>query len=108
MAFTGDAVAHAVFPGSNVRRARLRVGTPEVVVEPPPAHRVEKRHSCRLRPAGRAPIMSEDSKPVPEPGEAQRQDGEVQYFEVDETNVSGATEPPERRADDPAPEDETG
>jgi hypothetical protein len=52
--------------------------------------------------------MNEDSKPVPEPGEAQRQDGDVQYFEVDETNVSGATERPE---DDPprvAPEDQAG
>ena len=54
--------------------------------------------------------MNEDSKPVPEPGEAQRQDGDVQYYDVDETNVSGATESSEPRTDDPPrgePDDET-
>jgi hypothetical protein len=45
--------------------------------------------------------MNEESKPVPEPGEAQREDGDVQYFPVDETNVSGATGAPEPRTDDP-------
>jgi hypothetical protein len=46
--------------------------------------------------------MSEQSKPVPEPGEAQREDGEVQYFDVDETNVSGATDASPQRPDDPS------
>jgi hypothetical protein len=45
--------------------------------------------------------MDDDSKPVPELGEPQSNDGEVHYFEVDETNVSGATESPKTRGDDP-------
>jgi hypothetical protein len=45
--------------------------------------------------------MDNHSKPVPEPGQAPRDDGEVHYFEVDETNVSGATESPQPRGDDP-------
>jgi hypothetical protein len=35
--------------------------------------------------------MNDDTKPVPEPGEAQRGDG-VHYFEVDETDVGEAAE----------------
>ena len=52
--------------------------------------------------------MNEDTKPVPEPGEAQRQDGDVHYFEVDETDVSGATESPEPPADDSRRDAATG
>jgi hypothetical protein len=40
--------------------------------------------------------MRED-KPVPEPGESGRDDDEIHYYEVDETNVGEANraEPPE-------------
>lgn len=42
--------------------------------------------------------MVDDNKPVPEPGEAQRED-EVHYYEVDETDV-GESEPDSGPADD--------
>ena len=34
--------------------------------------------------------MSDDKKSVPEPGEAGRDDGDIHYYEVDETNVGDA------------------
>jgi hypothetical protein len=37
--------------------------------------------------------MSDDEKPVPEPGEVEREDDEVLYHRVDETNVSDADQP---------------
>jgi hypothetical protein len=45
--------------------------------------------------------MSDDPKTVPEPNEARRDEGDIHYHEVDETNVSG-TENPQQ----PAPDDE--
>jgi hypothetical protein len=44
--------------------------------------------------------MNDDTKPVPEPGEAQRDDDEVHYYEVDETNVSESEPSDSRSADD--------
>ena len=41
-----------------------------------------------------------DDKPVPEPGEAGRDDDEIHYYEVDETNVGGTDRP-----QPPAPEE---
>jgi hypothetical protein len=42
-----------------------------------------------------------DDKPVPEPGEAARdEDDEIHYHEVDETNVSGADRLEKPPADD--------
>ncbi|RKQ90250.1 hypothetical protein C8N24_0049 [Solirubrobacter pauli] len=43
--------------------------------------------------------MVDESKPVPEPGEAQRDDDAVHYYEVDETNVGG-TETSDSEPDD--------
>jgi hypothetical protein len=48
--------------------------------------------------------MTDDNKPVPQPGEAERDDDEVRYFEVDETNVGDAPESRKPHADD-APHD---
>ena len=42
--------------------------------------------------------MSDDEKPVPQPGEAHREDNEVHYYDVDETNVGEAEKP---ETDDP-------
>lgn len=43
-----------------------------------------------------------DDKPVPEPGEAARdEDDEIHYHEVDETNVGGAERPETPPVDDP-------
>ena len=36
--------------------------------------------------------MTDDTKPVPEPGEAQRDEDEIHYFETDETNVGKGAE----------------
>ena len=46
--------------------------------------------------------MTDDPKPVPEPGEANRDQDDVHYFETDETNVSGTEgeEQPEPDEDD--------
>jgi len=44
--------------------------------------------------------MDDDTKPVPEPGEAHRDDDEVHYYEVDETNVSESAPSDSRSADD--------
>jgi hypothetical protein len=43
--------------------------------------------------------MSDDEKPVPEPGEVERDGDEVFYHRVDETNVGEAD-----RSDQPEPE----
>ena len=37
--------------------------------------------------------MSDEPKPVPEPGEAHREDDEIHYYDVDETNVGDAQKP---------------
>jgi hypothetical protein len=47
--------------------------------------------------------MSDDNKPVPEPGEADRGEDEVHYFQVDETNVGDADRPRPPRPDDAPP-----
>ena len=47
--------------------------------------------------------MSEDTKPVPEPGEANRDDDEIHYYDVDETNVSDADKEQKPRTDDKPP-----
>ena len=44
--------------------------------------------------------MSDDEKPVPEPGEARRDDDEIHYHEVDETNVSETDRPQKPRPDE--------
>ena len=44
--------------------------------------------------------MSDDDKPVPEPGEARRDDDELHYHEIDETNVDGHDRPSKPPADD--------
>ena len=44
--------------------------------------------------------MNHEPKPVPEPGEAHRDDNEVHYYYVDETNVGETQEP---RTEDPEP-----
>ncbi len=41
-----------------------------------------------------------DDKPVPEPGEAGRDDDEIHYYEVDETDVGDAARPEKPGADD--------
>ena len=46
--------------------------------------------------------MSEDPKPVPQPGEAGRDD-EIHYHEVDETHVGDADRDDKPRTDDPPP-----
>jgi hypothetical protein len=38
--------------------------------------------------------VSDNEKPVPEPGEVCRDDDEIQYHEVDETNVGDADRSP--------------
>ena len=43
-----------------------------------------------------------DDKPVPEPGEAGRDDDEIHYYEVDETNVSESEDEPAEEKDSPA------
>ena len=48
--------------------------------------------------------MSDDDKPVPQPGEARRGDDEIHYHEVDETNVGDAAQP-EPPDDEDAPPD---
>jgi hypothetical protein len=48
--------------------------------------------------------MSEDKKAVPEPGEARRDDDEIHYYEIDETNVRDAERPPKPQVDEPEPE----
>jgi hypothetical protein len=45
--------------------------------------------------------MHPDDKPVPQPGEAHREDGEVRYYDTDETNVGGTAQEP--RTDDAPP-----
>jgi len=45
--------------------------------------------------------MTDDTKPVPEPGEAQRDEDEIHYFETDETNV-GEDAGSEQRGSGPA------
>jgi hypothetical protein len=47
--------------------------------------------------------VTDDKKPVPEPGEADRDDNELHYHDVDETNVGDADpsrERPEEQDDD--------
>ena len=51
--------------------------------------------------------MSDDQKPVPQPGDAERDDDEIHYHEVDETNVSD-TESSERPRTDDARRPEDG
>jgi hypothetical protein len=43
--------------------------------------------------------MSDDTKPVPEPGEAER-DEAIHYYEVDETDVGDTAPPKSPHADD--------
>ena len=47
--------------------------------------------------------MSDDDKAVPEPGEADRDDDEIHYYEIDETNVGEADRPQRPDADEPQP-----
>jgi hypothetical protein len=49
--------------------------------------------------------VSDDEKPVPQPGEAHREEDEIHYYEVDETKVgdAGGSEKP-RPGDKPPPE----
>ena len=48
--------------------------------------------------------MSDDTKAVPEPGEAGRDDDEeIHYHEVDETNVRDTDRPKKPRADQARP-----
>jgi hypothetical protein len=42
-----------------------------------------------------------DDKPVPKPGDAARDDNELHYYEVDETNVGDADRPEKPLADHP-------
>ena len=44
--------------------------------------------------------MNDDDKPVPEPGEARRDDDEIHYHEIDETNVRDADRSKPSRPDD--------
>ena len=46
-------------------------------------------------------LVNENAKPVPEPGEAGREDGEVHYYDVDETRV-GDSEPAQPPQDEDA------
>ena len=45
-----------------------------------------------------------DDKPVPEPGEAGRDDDEIHYYEVDETNVEADRSEPPAADDEEQPE----
>ncbi len=51
--------------------------------------------------------MTDDERTVPKPGEADREDNELHYYEVDETNVSGADRSQEPHANDKSGEDDT-
>ncbi len=44
--------------------------------------------------------MSDETKPVPEPGEAGRGDDEIHYHDVDETNVNDAERSRPRTSED--------
>ena len=47
--------------------------------------------------------MSDDTRPVPEPGEANRGDDAVHWHDVDETNVRDADRTRKPAADEPQP-----
>jgi hypothetical protein len=44
--------------------------------------------------------MTDDKKAVPEPGEAGRDDDEIHYHQVDETNVGDAARPQKPHPDE--------
>ena len=51
-------------------------------------------------PGGYGPPVTDNEKPVPEPGEAGREDGQVSYYDVDETKVGRSADPEPPQAED--------
>jgi hypothetical protein len=49
--------------------------------------------------------MSDDDKPVPAPGEAHREDNELHYHDVDETNVAESQKPEADDTERPEPDE---